>query len=516
MSILNNAHVLTGHSGKLECLSVVARIGSSFSICCRAESPASLNGLTLWKFEGGMESHPTLDPALTFSGQKAIQVEEVDPLVDLNLGASGPALVGEAFVVPVTLASKGHCIYGGELKVNLVDSRGGSLVSPRESEPFSMENSHVEIIGITEAEPKDDPQSQTGSTNGIKKIQQVFGLISVPFLNNGDLWSCKFELKWHRPKPIMLYVSLSYSPQGSDESSTVKLHVHRSLHIEGKTAIVITHQLMQPFRQAPLLPSRRMKLPVPDSSQLVILPLKQKSILTVSAKNCSELPLRLLSLSIEADADADADTDDVGGSCLVQHGGEIKDAPLVMAGEEFKKVFAVIPEEVNYTKIGTVWLRWERVNVGSGTTASPEGVLTKYKLPDVSVEMPPLVVSLECPPHAILGHPFMYYIRIQNQTELLQDIRFSLVDSQSFVLSGSHDDALFVLPRSEHILRYKLVPLASGSQQLPRVTVTAVRYSAGFQPPVASSSVFVFPSRPNFKLAPQTENTRIMEFIASK
>lgn len=506
--------VKPGHSGKLECLSVVARIGSYFKICCRAESPASLNDLTLRKFEG-LESYPTLNPALTFSGQKAIQVEEVDPLVDLNLGASGPALVGEVFVVPVTVASKGHCIYGGELKVNLVDSRGGSLVSARESEPFSMENSHVEIIGIAEPEPKDDPQSQTGSTSGIKKVQQVFGLISVPFLNNGDLWSCKFELKWHRPKPIMLYVSLSYSPQGSDESSTVKLHVHRSLHIEGKTSIVISHQLMQPFCQAPLLPSRRMKPPVPDSSQLVTLPLTQRSILTVGAKNCSELPLRLLSLSIEAEADAD--TDDVGGSCLVQHGGEIKDAPLLTAGEEFKKVFAVIPEEVNSTKhrIGTVCLRWERVNVGSGTTASPEGVLTKYKLPDVSAEMPPLVVSLECPPHAILGHPFMYYMRIQNQTELLQEIRFSLVDSQSFLLSGSHDDTVFVLPRSEHILRYKLVPLASGSQQLPRVTVTAVRYSAGFQPPVASASVFVFPSRPNFQLA-QTENTRIMESVASK
>ena len=48
---------------------------------------------------------------LAFSGQRATQVEEPDSQVDLNLGSSGPAFVGESFMVPVTVTSKGHCLF---------------------------------------------------------------------------------------------------------------------------------------------------------------------------------------------------------------------------------------------------------------------------------------------------------------------------------------------------------------------------------------------------------------------
>jgi hypothetical protein len=43
-------------------------------ICCRAESPASMEDLPLWKFEDRVETFSTKDPALAFSGQKAAQV----------------------------------------------------------------------------------------------------------------------------------------------------------------------------------------------------------------------------------------------------------------------------------------------------------------------------------------------------------------------------------------------------------------------------------------------------------
>ncbi|KAK9285807.1 hypothetical protein L1049_025008 [Liquidambar formosana] len=493
--------IKSDQSGKLECISVIARMGPHFTICCRAESPASMDDLPLWKFEDCVETSPTQDPALAFSGQKAIQVEEPDPQVDLNLGASGPALVGESFIVPVTVASKGHAVYSGELKINLVDVRGGGLVSPREIEPFSMDSHHVELLGITS--PEGEYESQTGSDN-IKKIQQSFGLVSVPFLNNGDSWSCKLEIKWHRPKPVMLYVSLGYSPH-SDESTAQKVHVHKSLQIEGKTAVVISHRVMLPFRRDSLLLSRLK--PVSDSDQLASLPLNEPSILIVSAKNCTEVPLQLLSVSIEVDDDG------TGKSCTVRPGGEdLVDPAHLVPGEEFKKVFSVTPEvDTPMLGMGTVCLRWRRdsgLKQQSGSSTMAAGVLTKHRLPDVNVELSPLVVSLECPPHAILGNPFTYFVKIQNQTQLLQEIKFSLADSQSFVLSGSHNDTIFVLPKSVHILSYKLVPLTSGLQQLPRVTVTSVRYSAGFQPSIAASTVFVFPSQPHFKMA-EIEDERL-------
>ncbi|KAF8409877.1 hypothetical protein HHK36_002395 [Tetracentron sinense] len=483
--------VKSEQSGKLECISVIARMGSRFAICCRAESPASMDDLRLWKFEDRVETFPTKDPSLAFSGQKAIQVEDPDPQVDLILGATGPALVGESFLVPVRVVSKGHTIHSGELKINIVDAKGGGLVSPREIEPFSIDSHHVELLGILG--PDGEDESQTGPEN-IRKIQQSFGLLSVPFVNIGESWSCKLEFKWHRPKPVMLYVSLGYSPH-SNEATAQKAHVHKSLQIKGKTAVVIGHRFMLPFRRDPLLLSKIK--PAPDSDQVASLALKETSILIISAKNCSEVPLQLLSMSIEVDEDENR------RSCTVQHGGENPiDPALLVPGEEFKRVFSIIPE-VNTPKlgVGTVCLRWRR-NPGfeekscSGTIAAE--VVTSHKLPDINVEMAPLIVSLKCLPHAILGVPFTCYIRIENQTQLLQEVKYSLADSQSFVLSGFHNDTIFVLPKSEHILGYKLVPLASGSQQLPRFTLTSVRYSAELQPALAAYTVFVFPSKPHF------------------
>ncbi|XP_052196594.1 uncharacterized protein LOC127803957 [Diospyros lotus] len=493
-------NIKSDQSGKLECVSVIARLGPSFTICCRAESPAQLNDLPLWKFEDRVESFPVKDPGLAFSGQKAIQVEEPDPQVDLKLGASGPALAGEIFVVPVIISAKGDKVHAGELKINLVDTRGGGLLSPREVEPFSVDNVYVELLSI-----EYEDLSQTGTDN-IRKIQPSFGLISVPYINEGDSWSCKLKIKWHRPKPIMLYVSLGYSPY-SNEPSAQKVNVHKSLQIEGQTALVFSHRYMLPFRRNLLLLSK--VKPSPDADQMPSLPLKEISTLIVAAKNCAEVPLQLLSLSIEVDED------DTGEYCSVLHrGDDLSDPALLMPGEEFKKVFSVVPEvNISMLKMGTVCLRWRRDSgpESSSTTAATE-VLTRHRLPDINVELSPLVVNLECPAHAILGNPFTYFIRIQNQTHLLQEIKFSLGDSQSFVLSGPHNDTIFILPKSEHILSYKLVPLVSGSQQLPRITVTSVRYSAGFQPSVAASSVFVFPSKPQFEMT--KVEARPMESVA--
>lgn len=476
----------TEQSGKLECIYVIARLGQYFTISCRAESPASMNDLSLWKHEDRVETIPTKDPGLALSGQKAVQVEEPDPQVDLKLASSGPALVGERFIVPVIITSKGHAVHSGELKINLVDTRGSGLLSPRESElSTTIDNLHVELVGISGQGCED--QSEANSEN-TRKIQPTFGWISIPFLNEGDSWSCKLEIRWNRPKPIMLYVSLSYSPHGT-EKSTQRVNVHKSLQIEGKTAIVMSHLFMLPFRREPLLLSKTK--PGSDPDQTPTLASNETNMLVVTAKNSTEVPLLLMSMSIEADED---------GPSPVQSRKEDAMEPMpLVAGEEFKKVFAVTPEATqSKLSMGTVCLRWKR-DSEIIPDATKYQVSTKYSLPDVKVEVPPLVVSIDCPPHAILGNAFTCSIRISNTTPFLQEIKYSLADSQTFVLSGSHNDTIFVLPRSDHLLSHKLVPLASGFQQLPRVTVTSVRHSARVQPSVAASTVFVFPSSPHLK-----------------
>ncbi|XP_073270024.1 uncharacterized protein [Primulina huaijiensis] len=486
--------ITSGQTGKLECTYIIARMGPQFSICCRAESPASMNDLPLWKFEDQVETIPTKDPSLAFSGQKAIQVEEPEPQVDLVLCSCGPALVGENYMLPVKVTSKSHAVYSGELKINLVDTRGSGLLSPREVEPFSADDLHVVLIDIYWDGLDDHSESHSDK---IQKIQPSFGLISVPSLVEGESWSCKLKIKWNRPKPIMLYVSLGYYPHNG-EPSLQKVHVHKSLEIEGKIAFTISPRFMLPFRLDPLLLSKIKAAYDPDHIPLA---LNESNMLIVSANNCSEVPLRLLSISIEVEENT--------GACIVQPRHEEFTEPIIhVPGEEFKKVFTVIPK-VNSSKlnIGMVCLRWQRDlkpgdEVHSWATVSQ---VTKLRLPDVNVELPPLVVSLECPPHAILGNPFIYSVKVHNQTELLQEIKYTLADSQSFVSSGPHSDTIYILPRSAHLLRYMLVPLGLGSQQLPRVSVTSVRYSAGFQPSTVSSVVFVYPSKPTFKVNEMTK-----------
>ncbi|GLT26933.1 hypothetical protein SLA2020_019710 [Shorea laevis] len=470
-------------SGKLECISIIAQMGSHFTICCRAESPASMDDLPLWKFEARVETFPTKDPALAFSGQKAAQVEEPEPLVDLSVGASGPALVGESFMVPVTITARSHAIHFGELKINLVDVRGGGLFSPRESEPFGLDSHHVELLGITGPE--------------------------VPSLEVGKSWSCKLEIKWHRPKPIMLFVSLGYSLNGNDLNAQ-KTNVHKSLQIEGKVAVQLSHRFMAPFRRDALLLSRTNAVTVSD--QLESLPLNETTIIVVNAKNCSEVPLQLLSMSIEVD------DNNIERSRSVQFGGQdLLGSAIVMPGKEFKKVFTVIPKvDASKLWLGSVRLKWRRhsgIGDQSGLISTASWVSTEHKLPEVNVELSPLVVSLECLPYAVLGEPFTYSVKVHNHTELLQEVKFSSADAQSFVLCGSHNDTAFILPKSEHILHYKIVALASGLQQLPRVSLTSVRYSAVFQPSTAAATVFVFPSKPHFKIADAEEKQ--MEPIAA-
>ncbi|KAI4386882.1 hypothetical protein MLD38_004766 [Melastoma candidum] len=152
-------------------------------------------------------------------------------------------------------------------------------------------------------------------------------------------------------------------------------------------------------------------------------------------------------------------------------------------------------------RLGSVHLKWRR-----DSRTADDSVFTEHKLPDIRVELPPLTVSLECPPYAILGDPFTYYIKITNQTHLLQEVKFSLSDSQSFVMSGPHSSSVAVLPKADHILAYKLVPLASGSLQLPKVTLTSVRYSAVFQSSADASSIFAYPSKPCFKIVDEGDN----------
>ena len=109
------------------------------------------------------------------------------------------------------------------------------LLSPREAE--DSESHHVELLGVSTVSEDKESKEEADS---IRNIQHSFGVISVPTLGVGDSWSCKLEIKWHRAKSVMLYVSLSYSLGSSEEEASHRLNVHRSMQLEGQTPLLVS------------------------------------------------------------------------------------------------------------------------------------------------------------------------------------------------------------------------------------------------------------------------------------
>ncbi|KAH9302364.1 hypothetical protein KI387_013947, partial [Taxus chinensis] len=524
-------NVNAGQSGKLECLSVIARLGPHSTICCRAESPASREDLLLWKFEDRLETLPIRDISLSFFGQKVIQVEEPEPLVDVVLSTPGLGFVGEMFPVSVIVTSKGHAIHAGELKINIVDSKAGAMASPRESASPSVQSYHVELLLVPSN--RDKLERVAGDEESSRSCS---GHLSLPYIDVGKSCSTLLFIRWHKPKLVTLFVSLGYhsiSQNGRDEASQ-KIHVHRSLQIEGKNAITVNQRYMTPFRRDSLLLANLQRKK--NSDPPISLALNENSVLVVTVKNSSDLPLRLISVTVEEEDGGSCSVRTTnatyGGfhhiatgnmeSCETQHVPEADNSTrldlsrLLMPDEAFKQIFSVCPSITSSALgVGTICMRWKRdgESMQSFLHDQVKGDLplvtsTQVKLSPISVEKAPLVVSFECPSHALLGAPFTLSLNIKNETAHLQEIKFSLVDSQSFLLSGAHCDTIFILPYASHILSYKLVPLASGLQQLPQVILTASRYSASFHPNAASTQLFVFPSNPHLKLDPSNSAER--------
>ncbi|KAF6137370.1 hypothetical protein GIB67_036407 [Kingdonia uniflora] len=137
-----------------------------------------MDDLPLWKFEDRVEGFPAKDSALAFLGQKVIQVDEPEPQVDL---VNWPCSSRKEFHYP----------------------RFSDLQGSR----YSFWRVENKFIGRERGWPDGRDEAQNDPDN-ISKVQEAFGLVSVPYVDIGKSWSCKLEIKWHRPKPAMLFVSL--------------------------------------------------------------------------------------------------------------------------------------------------------------------------------------------------------------------------------------------------------------------------------------------------------------------
>lgn len=440
------------------------------------------------------------------------QVEEPEALVELSLEAPVPGLVGEAFPVYITIHSTGHSIQAGDLEVYFSPSgiTEGNSSSASPSTLTSPAQAELLICGDG-SEGKDD-------------FVKFTGLVEVPAINIGDSWSTVIYVRWLEPKQVTLMTTFVY--QSTEEGrSDYQYRLHKSKEIDCVEALAIQHHYMAPFRRDALLLGSLETDHKGGHVPAAALALKESSILVVTLKNTCPIPLSISRIGV---------TEEDESKCLVRMSGckgppgattsqssratgssddsgtEAESIGVTLAPEElFTQLFWVHPLVTSTSLlVGTVYVRWQR-EVSSLSTeqlssevplqqlkARANSVYRQLQLSRIMVESPPLVITLDCPPHAVLGKPFAMSIKVQNMTSTLQEIAFAVVDSTSFIFSGAHSDTVSILPKAAHCLSYRLIPISSGMQQLPRVRITSTWYSAGFQPSSLSTQLFVFPSTP--------------------
>lgn len=523
---MTRALCVSGRSGKLECLSVIAHIGPHASIKCQVESAASREEVPLWVFEPGVDLSPVKDSTLAFFGQKVISVEEPEPLANIVFDiSSGPAMVREDFPVSLCIRSTGHAIESGELKVYLAPLSASLPGGAGMSTDSAMDGMHNAVRAELLVANSHDAHLNNGPSSdaAVARLDTFSGSMVLPLIGPNESWSASFFVRSLEAGNLSFNASLQYqAPSSSEGTLQTSLTLSKSVQIICEDPFLVTYRYVAGFRRDALM---HMGLHQQLSeSTAVALPFKETSILVVTAKSSSSVPVRLLSVHVE---------EQDSSSCMVRRSGSVNQGSIFVGecptteggvhtpssfhavclpgvvlspGEIFSQLFWVRPLVASRVlQPGAILITWERVNNIHKTMAVAPGFLKpaskplqkSVQLPLLLVESPPLVVALDCPPYGLLGVPFMLSLKVQNQTAALQELSFSVTDAQSFIFSGAHTDSFSVLPHSTYVLSYRFVPIASGMQQLPHVQLTSSRFSARFQSSPLGTQLFIYPTAPS-------------------
>eukprot|EP00250_Pteridium_aquilinum_P016026 c22902_g1_i1 orf=394-4026(-) len=504
--------LIPGQSGKLECLTVTAHLGTSASIMCQVESPASRDDVLYWNLESQLEMMPLKDIALSCYGQKTILVEEQDPLVDLVLKAvDGPALVNELFPINISIRSKGHAVHAGEIKLSIQESSPSSVMTSPRTPLIPIDMSLVELFTLGPLRESEEPE-----------LQLFSGVLVVPAIATETDFSTQIYMRWKEAKPLSLFASFSYQTEmAAAQGHPLRFFVHRGLQLQCQDPFILTHRYMAPFRRDALLLGS-LELARSRGLEKVCIPMNEISTLVLTVKNSSSVNLELVAItvneansslcSVKAASFTHENMDHSFAKPLARQPTDLSDVSsdqrvsIILPGESFSSLFYVQPVEANSElAVGTVCIKWKRLHDSdvlqfAGThplhfsSVLPPTVCKYIPLPALQVEKPLVVATFDCPPQAILGVPFNISLGLQNLTALIQEVDFSVVDSTGFVLSGAHSDSVQILPHSKDVVSCKLVPIVSGLQQLPQFNLIAKRYNAGFQQTLSSIQIFVFPS----------------------
>lgn len=281
--------------------------------------------------------------------------------------------------------------------------------------------------------------------------------------------------------------------------------VRKVVLMRGEEPLSISHRWVAPFRKDALLPA-----PPTATSKL---PINEEVLLSVSIRSSSTVSIQVnklvLNLNPEAAEESGRGSNGEEGLVSLLDGsgaaGTASENKILQSeagqslrpGEALSRLFRVRPRELGESvamgSLVVTWQRHEDVPRGS-SVQEPAAVVSDIPLAPVSVESPPVIVETRLPAYALLGVPFTVTVNVTNGSELLQEVTYSVADAPNFVLGGSHNGQVIILPRSEKSMVYRVVPIQAGLLTLPQMRFTAVRHNAKLIPTTGNAKIFVYPS----------------------
>ncbi|XP_066936238.1 trafficking protein particle complex subunit 11-like [Clytia hemisphaerica] len=120
-------------------------------------------------------------------------------------------------------------------------------------------------------------------------------------------------------------------------------------------------------------------------------------------------------------------------------------------------------------QMGRYLVNWKR-------RSSKKVVTTKVNLPNVNVEFIPFFVEATIPPYGRMQECMLCHYTVYNHTNRVLEVEVVVKASGAFMLAGSSQVQLRILPHKKHSLSYNMYPLVCGEVLLPQFHVNLPQY----------------------------------------
>eukprot|EP00761_Pharyngomonas_kirbyi_P010044 gb/GECH01010062.1/.p1 GENE.gb/GECH01010062.1/~~gb/GECH01010062.1/.p1 ORF type:complete len:1149 (+),score=251.10 gb/GECH01010062.1/:1-3447(+) len=151
--------------------------------------------------------------------------------------------------------------------------------------------------------------------------------------------------------------------------------------------------------------------------------------------------------------------------------------------------------EVKAGQLHVTCSRSQYASEQSNHSVSKEIVIS-LPLPIIPVSNFPVAAALETPDRGKVGETFELNISLHNNTALLQEITLTADDNakNEFAMTGGLSRTITILPHSDSVMQFRLLPLMCGMVNLPKFTVSSNRSHTHVLYPKETWNIFIEPN----------------------